>query len=136
MASSSKKPTLIVYIPKKLKHIALKEIHYQLVNTCLIISSQSWRYCTCHLYHGCRERPSQRNLLGERCLCIICQIKRTYHMDRMYNLTTIQQVWKLYFNLKDDLRKFLIVGPHQNFWLYHIIIVVFIIIKKTKRICY
>ena len=25
---------------KKLKHIALKEIHYQLANTCLIISSQ------------------------------------------------------------------------------------------------
>ena len=35
---------LIVYMPKKLKHIVLKEVHYQLVNTCLIISSFGWRY--------------------------------------------------------------------------------------------
>ena len=36
---------LITYMRKKLKHIALKEVHYQLVNTCLIISSAGWRYC-------------------------------------------------------------------------------------------
>ena len=29
---------LIVYMPKTLKHIALKEVHYQLVNTCIIVS--------------------------------------------------------------------------------------------------
>ena len=34
---------LVIYMPKKLKHIALKEVHYQLVNTCLIISSVGWR---------------------------------------------------------------------------------------------
>ena len=119
MASSSKKTTLLIYMPKKLKHIALQEIHYQLLNTCLIISSQSWRYCTCYLCQGCRERPSHKNLMGERCLCIICQIKKTYNMDRLYNLKNIQQAWKLYVNLKEDLRKLLVVGSHQNFWLYY-----------------
>ena len=33
---------LIIYMPKKLKHITLKQIHYQLVNTRLIIPSVGW----------------------------------------------------------------------------------------------
>lgn len=119
MASSSKKPTLIIYMPKKLKHIALKEIHYQLLNTCLIISSIGWRYCRCYLYQGCRERPSHRNLMGEKYLCIICQIKKTYNMDRLYNISKIEKVWKLYINLKKDLQHFLATCSYQNFWLYH-----------------
>ena len=38
--AAANEAVLIVY--KKLKHIALKEVHYQLVNTCLIISSVGW----------------------------------------------------------------------------------------------
>ena len=45
---------LIVYMPKKLKHIVLKKVHYQLANTCLIISSVGWHYCNCWRYHGYR----------------------------------------------------------------------------------
>lgn len=109
----------IIYILKKLKHIALEEIHYQLINTCLVISSQHWRYSTCYLYLGCREQPSHINLLGEKCLCIICQIKKTYNMGYLYNLKRIEKVWKLYIALKKDLQEFLRIGPHRNFWFYH-----------------
>lgn len=63
-------------ITKNLKHIALKEIHYQLINTCLIISSQGWCYCICWRYLGCRNRTSHSNLMGERNYCKICQIKK------------------------------------------------------------
>ena len=45
---------LIIYMPKKLKHITLKEVHCQLVNTCLIVSLVGWHYCNCWRYHGCR----------------------------------------------------------------------------------
>lgn len=111
----------VSYTPKKLKHAALKEIHYQLLNTCLIISNLCWRYCLCHHYQECRERPSHKYLLGERCLCCICQIKRTFNLDRMYKLNSIQEVWKLYLALKKDLLEYLFTGGARttNFWLYH-----------------
>ena len=50
MASSSKRRSSLIFMPKKLKHITLKEIHYQLVNTGLIISLVGWRYCNCWQY--------------------------------------------------------------------------------------
>ena len=106
-------------MPKKLKHIALEEIHYQLLNICLIISSIGWRYCQCHRYEGCRQRPSHHNLLGERNYCCICQIKKTYNMDYLYNLTNIQETWENYIGLKKDLQHFLVTSRYQNFWHYH-----------------
>ena len=63
----------------KLKHIALREIHYQLINTCLIISSVGWRYCNCYEFSRCRQRPMHRNLSGERNYCLLCQIRTTYN---------------------------------------------------------
>ena len=33
---------IVSFTPQKLKHLALKEVHYQLVNTCLIISLVGW----------------------------------------------------------------------------------------------
>ena len=97
---------------KKLKHIALKEIHYQLLNTCLIISLEGYCYCVCWKYVGCRSRPSHDDLLGSRNYCKICQIKKICNMDRMYNLQTIQQTWKLYGELKTDLHEFRVVTAH------------------------
>ena len=109
---------LIVYMPKKLKHIALKEVHYQLVNTCLIISSVGWRYCNCWRYHGCRARPTHINLFGERNYCIICQIKKTFNLDKIYSLNKIQDVFNNFLSLKKELQIFLNSG-NSDFWLYH-----------------
>ena len=103
---------------KKLKHIALEEIHYQLVNTCLIISTIGWRFCDCWEYNGCRARPTHINLFGERNYCLICQIKKTFNLDRIYNITKIQDVFNTFLSLKKELQIFLNSG-HRNFWLYH-----------------
>ena len=105
-------------VPKKLKHIALKEVHYQLVNTCLIISSIGWRYCNCWRYHGSRERPTHCNLFGERNYCLICQIKKTLNLDKIYNLDKIQRVVNNFISLKKELLIFLNSG-YINFWLCH-----------------
>ena len=94
-------------MPKELKHLALKEFHYQLVNTCLIISSVGWQYCNCWRYSGCRARPVHTNLSGERNYCIMCQIKKTFNLDKIYNLTKIQGVFKLFLELKEELQDFL-----------------------------
>ena len=104
---------------KKLKHIALKEIHYQLINTCLVISSQAHCYCVCWKYSGCRLRPSHNDFMGARNYCKICQIKIIYNMDRLYNLKSIQQTWKLYVELKEDLQEFKNVTKHRSFWFKH-----------------
>ena len=32
----------------KLKHLALRQIHYQLINTCLIFTYNSSDYCNCY----------------------------------------------------------------------------------------
>ena len=56
---------IVSFTPQKLKHLASKEVYYQLVNTCLIISLVGWRYCNYWKFSGCRARPSHRNLRGD-----------------------------------------------------------------------
>ena len=73
-------------MPKKLKHIVLKEVYYQLVNTCLIISSVGWRYCTVGDIMDAER--DLHNLFGERNYCIICQIKKTFNLDKIWRYCT------------------------------------------------
>ena len=108
---------VICHTANKLKHIALREIHYQLLNTCLIISSVGWRYCNCYEFSGWRQRPMHRNLSGEHNYCLLCQIRKTYNLDKIYKIRKIQEAFNLYKDLKKDLQNFLNSG-FTNFWLY------------------
>ena len=108
---------VICHTANKLKHIALREIHYQLLNTCLIISLVGWRYCNCYEFSGCRQRPMHRNLSGEHNYCLLCQNRKTYNLDKIYKIRKIQEVFNLYKDLKKDLQNFLNSG-FTNFWLY------------------
>ena len=104
---------------KKLKHLALKEIHYQLLNTCIIINHEGYCFCDCWKYNGCRQRPSFNNLIGKKSYCSLCQIHETYTIDRLYHLKSIQQTWKLYIELKEDLQEFKRRTRFHNFWFKH-----------------
>ena len=66
------------------------------------------------------ERDLHTNLFGERNYCIICQIKKTFNLDKIYNLDKIQQVFNNFLSLKKELQIFLNNG-YRNFWLYHYI---------------
>ena len=92
---------VICHTANKLKHIALREIHYQLLNTCLVISSVGWRYCNCYKFSVCRQRSMRRNLSGERNYCLLCQIRTTYNF-KIYKMKKIQEVFNVYKNLKKD----------------------------------
>ena len=109
---------ILIFTPRKLKHLALKEVHYQLINTYLIISSVGWQYCNCWEFSGCREQQSHTNLRGDRNYCYICQIKKTFNLDKMYKLVKIQEVFNTFLELKKDLQIFLDNG-FSNFWLYY-----------------
>ena len=108
---------ILIFTPRKLKHLALKEVHYQLINTYLIISSVGWQYCNCWEFSGCREQQSHTNLHGDRNYCYICQIKKTFNLDKMYKLVKNQEVFNTFLELKKDLQIFLDNG-FSNFWLY------------------
>ena len=103
---------------KKLKHIALKEIHYQLLNTVLIISKDVKEYCVCWAFQGCRQKPTFQNLAGVRNYCYICQLHEDYKPSRVERLRTIQETWQLYLKLNEDLQKW--KWSNTNFTLYPI----------------
>ena len=103
---------------KKLKHIALKEIHYQLLNTVLIIQKDVKEYCVCWAFQGCRQRPTFQNLAGLRNYCYICQLHEDYKPSRVERLRTIQETWQLYLKLNKDLEKWKL--SNTNFTLYPI----------------
>ena len=107
---------VICHTANKLKYIALREIHCQLLNTCLIISSVGWRFCSCYEFSGCRQRPIHRSLSGEQNYCLSCQIRKTYNLDKIYKIKKIQEEFNIYKNLKEDLQNFLSSG-FNNFWL-------------------
>lgn len=103
---------------KKLKHIALKEIHYQILNTVLIIRRDAKDYCVCWAFQGCRQRPTFQNLAGLRNYCYICQLHQDYTPSRVERLRTIQETWQLYLKLNKDIEKWKF--SNTNFTLYPI----------------
>ena len=102
----------------KLKHIALKEIHYRLLNIVLNINMDVKDYCVCWAFSGCRQKPTFQNLTGIRNYCYICQMRHNYQPNRVERLRTIQETWQLYLKLMEDLAKW--KSSNTNFTLYPI----------------
>ena len=102
----------------KLKHIALKEIHYQLLNTVLIIHTEAKDYCCCWAFSGYRQKPHFHNLAGVRNYCYICQLIHDYKPNRVERLRSIQETWQLYLKIMEDLERW--KSTSVNFTLYPI----------------
>ena len=102
----------------KLKHIALKEIHYQSLNIVLIIHTEAKEYCVCWAFQGCRQKPYFHNLAGNRNYCYICQLIHDYKPNRIERLRNIQETWQLYLKLMEDLKRW--TSTNTNFTLYPI----------------
>ena len=102
----------------KLKHTALREIYYWLLNTSLIFTYSSWNKCSCHELQGCRLKPLHRRLNGERNYCFVCRVRATYNIDKIYKLKRITETFNTYRQMKEDLQLCINFGC-DNFWLYH-----------------
>ena len=102
----------------KLKHIALKEIHYQLLNTVLIIHTEAKDYYCCWAFSGCRQKPHFHNLAGVRNYCYICQLIHDYKPNRVERLRSIQETWQLYLKIMEDFERW--KSTSVNFTLYPI----------------
>ena len=47
-------PTFIICkTARKLKRMALQKIYFQLINTSLSFTYNSWKYCDCYKFGGC-----------------------------------------------------------------------------------
>ena len=102
----------------KLKHTALREICYQLLNTSLIFTYSSWNKCSCHEFQSCRLKPLYRRLNSERNYCFVCRVRTTYNIDKIYKLKGITEIFNTYRQMKEDLQ-LCINFSCNNFWLYH-----------------
>ena len=80
----------------KLKHTALREIYFQLLNTSLIFTYNSWNKCCYHEFQGCQLKPLQRRLSGKRNYCFTCQVRATYNIDKIYKLKRITEIFNTY----------------------------------------
>lgn len=96
--------------------MTLRQIHYQLLNTVLIITYNNLNKCFCYKSHGCRQKP-KHGLSGIRNYCTLCQIRETYDINKIYKLDKITDVFNTYLELKTDLQLHLDFG-YENFWLY------------------
>ena len=80
-------PTFVIcWAASKLKHLALRIVHYQLVNTSLIFLYASWNKCVCDKFSSCRIKPRHRRLTAERNYCFTCRTRITFNIDKIYNL--------------------------------------------------
>ena len=59
----------------KLKHTALEQIYYQLLNTSLIFMYNSWNNCSCDQFQGCRIKPLWRRLDGKQHFVMLVELK-------------------------------------------------------------
>ena len=88
----------------KLKHVALWEIYYQVLNTSLIFMYNCWNKCCCHEFQGCRLKPLHQRLNGLRNYCFVCRVRTTYNIDKTCKLKRIAEIlthifkWRKTFN--------------------------------------
>ena len=109
---------IICHAAQKLKHLALMEIYYQLINTSLILTYNSFNHCNCYKFSGCRMKPLHRRLHRERNCCYICQLQVNYNIDKIYKIARISGIYNAYVLLKDDLQQCLDQG-YEKFWFYN-----------------
>ena len=101
----------------KLKHTALRENYFQLLNTSLIFMYNSWNKCCCHEFQGCQLKPLHQRLSGERNYCFICRVRTSYNIAEIYKLKRITEIFNTYCQMKEDLQLCIDFGC-DNFWLY------------------
>ena len=111
-------PTFFIcHTTRKSKHLALEEIHYQLVNTSMIFTYASWSYCECDKFSGCRLKPRHRRLTTERNYCFICRTRITFNIDRIYKINKIRYIINNFLDLKEHLQLRIDFG-NKIFWFY------------------
>ena len=109
---------IICHTAQKLKHLALMEIYYQLINTSLILTYNSFNHCNCYKFSGCRMKSLHRGLGGKRNYCYICQLKVNYNTYKIYKIVRLSDIYNAYVLLKDDLQQCLDQG-YEKFWFYN-----------------
>ena len=77
----------------KLKHLALKIIHYRLLDTSYIFAYNRWRNCSCDQFQGCPLKPLWSTLSGKRNYCFVCPVGVSYNADKIQKLTKIADVF-------------------------------------------
>ena len=108
---------IICHTAIKLKHLALEEIHYQLVNTSMSFIYASWSYCECDKISGCRLKPRLRRLTAERNYYFICRTRIAFNIDKIYRINKIQNIINTFLDLKKHIQLCIDFG-HEKFWFY------------------
>ena len=88
---------------RKLKHLVIQSICYQLLNTSNIFTYNAWTYCKCDEFHGCRLKPRNRLENDDRSYCFICRVQVEYHADRIENLKKIADIIN-FLKIKTDIQ--------------------------------
>ena len=104
---------------RKLKHLALSQIFYQLLNTFYIFIYNSFFYCCCDKFQGCRSKPVN-GMIADRNFCYLCRVKVTYDEEKILKLLKITSVYNTFIELKQDIQLCIDFDPScNNFWIYH-----------------
>ena len=67
---------------RKLKHLALRSVYYRLLNTSYIFRYNSYLYCRCDQFQGCRTKPTN-GMIRDRNYCYACRVKITYNEEKI-----------------------------------------------------
>ena len=108
---------VICQTARKLKHLALEQIHYQLVNTSIIFKYASWSYCECDKFSGCRVKRRHRRLTAERNYCFICRTRIAFNIDKIYKINKIQTIINTFLDLQEHIQLCIDFG-HEKFCFY------------------
>ena len=99
---------------RKLKHVVIQSIYYQLLNTSNIFTYNAWTYCKCDESQACRLKDSDRSF------CFICRVRVEYHADRIKNLKKISDIVNNFLTIKTDIQLGIDCDETcNNFWMYH-----------------
>ena len=104
---------------RKLKHLVIQSIYYQLLNTSNIFTYNAWTYCKCDKFQGCRLKPRNRLENGNRSYCFICHVQVEYHANRIKNLKKTADIVNNFLKIKTDIQLWVDFDLScNNFWMY------------------
>ena len=97
----------------------LPSVYYRLLNTSYIFTYNSYLYCRCDKFQGCRTKQTN-GMIADRNYFYVCLVKVTYNEEKVKSLKKMAIIHNNFLEIKKHMQLCIDFDPScQDFCIYH-----------------